>query len=152
MKRLLALAGMLSAVIALALVPAISASASTTPLSPQIHAVPQGILRWAVSPRVNCGGFNGDVEYNDTSGGGPEITIWGELWSSCGTTYVYLSWDAAPFHHNADVASASVSTTVSVSPHHYYNDDGASYIAVTVCSTYGGWHCGAPDYVSPINY
>ena len=96
-----------------------------------------------VSPRDNCGGFNGHVVVSD--GSTPTLQLYGEVWdNSCpGSTSVWLAWQS-PGYHNIQVQAADESAT-----------DGVNYttvplqlvpvdIKVTVCSTYGGWHCGTP--------
>jgi hypothetical protein len=94
-----------------------------------------------VSPRVYCGGFNGHVSWDHQ-----DISVWGELWETCGgKSYLYLSWND-PAHWNEQQGgwvqngttgiNARVGTMLS-----------PSNIAVTVCNTYGGWHCGSPQHV-----
>ena len=96
-----------------------------------------------VSPRDDCGGFNGHVVVSD--GSTPTLQLYGEVWdNSCpGSTSVWLAWQS-PGYHNIQVQAADESAT-----------DGVNYttvplqlvpvdIKVTVCSTYGGWHCGTP--------
>jgi hypothetical protein len=46
-------------------------------------------------------------------------------------------------YHVAEVNGYS--TTIGVNSTYY--DDFPGNIAVTVCSTYGGWHCGTPQNV-----
>jgi hypothetical protein len=96
----------------------------------------------AVSPRVSCGGFNGNVQWS-----GSTVEIWGEVWDTCGGyTYVYLSWNN-PTHHNQAVGTSQPHDTDGVSNHTFSGGLNVSNIAVTVCSTYGGWHCGTPVHV-----
>jgi hypothetical protein len=96
----------------------------------------------AVSPRVSCGGFNGNVQWSGNS-----VEIWGEVWDTCGGyTYVYLSWNN-PTHHNQAVGTAQPRDTDGVSAQTFKGGLNVSNIAVTTCSTYGGWHCGTPVYV-----
>jgi hypothetical protein len=96
----------------------------------------------AVSPRVSCGGFNGNVEWS-----GPTVEIWGEVWDTCGgDTYVYLSWNN-PTHHNQAVGTAQPYSTNGVPVQSFGGGLNVSNIAVTACSTYGGWHCGTPVHV-----
>jgi hypothetical protein len=98
-----------------------------------------------VSPRDNCGGFNGDVDWTSSS-----IQLYGEVWDvhcSGGTTEVWLSWNGT-VHNNFEAGSA-------VDPH----TDGVNYkdstkttptdIIVTVCSTKPSWHCGAGVSLGP---
>ena len=94
-----------------------------------------------VSPRDNCGGFNGHVVVSD--GSTPTLQLYGEVWDNAcpGSTSVWLAWQS-PGYHNIQIQAADESAT-----------DGVNYttvplqlvpadIKVTVCSTYGGWHCG----------
>lgn len=100
-----------------------------------------------VSPRDNCGGFNGHVVWS--TGSGAYIQLYGEVWDTrCpGSTSVWLAWDS-PSYHNVQADSATepntegvnYKTSISASP---------SDIKVTACSTYGGWHCGTPVDVPP---
>lgn len=100
-----------------------------------------------VSPRDNCGGFNGHVVVSD--GSTPTLQLYGEVWdNTCpGSTSVWLAWDS-PDYHNIQVQVAGASATVGVNytttPLQVLPAD----IKVTACSTYGGWHCGTPVSVS----
>ncbi|HWE12544.1 MAG TPA: hypothetical protein VG365_03480 [Solirubrobacteraceae bacterium] len=100
----------------------------------------------SVSPRDNCGGFNGHVVWS--GGGSPFIRLYGEVWdNNCsGSTSVWLSWDS-PAYHNINANSATEPQTVGVN----YKTGTSSTpqnIKVAVCSTHGGWHCGNPVSVS----
>jgi hypothetical protein len=95
-----------------------------------------------VSPRDNCGGFNGHVVWQD--GSGAYIQLYGEVWdTSCsGSTSVWLAWDS-PSYHNVNAESANEPNTEGVNYKTSISAD-ATNIKVTVCSTNGGWHCGTP--------
>jgi hypothetical protein len=97
-----------------------------------------------VSPRDNCGGFNGHVDWSDSS-----IELYGEVWDvncSGGTTEAWISWNGT-VHNNYEAGSA-------VDPH----TEGVNYkdstkttptdIVVTVCSTKPSWHCGTGAQVN----
>lgn len=106
--------------------------------APRTAVTPDYQLR-AVSPRVTCGGFNGNVKWSGNS-----IEIWGEVWDTCGGyTYVYLSWNN-PTHHNQAVGVSQPHDTDGVSPQTFKGGLNVSNISVTACSTHGGWHCGKP--------
>ena len=66
-----------------------------------------------VSPRDNCGGFNGHVVVSD--GSTPTLQLYGEVWdNTCpGSTSVWLAWDS-PDYHNIQVQVAGASSTVGV--------------------------------------
>jgi hypothetical protein len=95
-----------------------------------------------VSPRDNCGGFNGHVVWQD--GSGAYIQLYGEVWdTSCsGSTSVWLAWDS-PSYHNVQADSANEPDTEGVNYQTSISADPTD-IKVTVCSTNGGWHCGTP--------
>jgi hypothetical protein len=95
-----------------------------------------------VSPRDNCGGFNGHVVWAD--GSGAYIQLYGEVWdTSCsGSTSVWLAWDS-PSYHNVQAESANEPDTEGVNFKTSISADPTD-IDVTVCSTGGGWHCGTP--------
>lgn len=109
-------------------------------------------LAAAVSPRVNCGGYNGQVRSSSAS-----VSTWGELWNTCGsgTNYLYLnlsSCSPAGGTLNDPIAVAGPNRTVGVKPTTVpflakdpSNVDGC--IKFTVCSTHGGWHCGTPKSI-----
>lgn len=97
----------------------------------------------SVSPRDNCGGFNGHVVWS--AGSSPYIQLYGEVWQnqcSSGSTSVWLSWDS-PGYHNVEAESAAAAQTEGVN---YKTATGAGpeNMKVTVCSQSGGWHCGDP--------
>lgn len=100
-----------------------------------------------VSPRDNCGGFNGHVVW--TGRGSPYIELYGEVWENkcSGTTSVWLAWDS-PSYHNINLKAAAESQTEGLN---YKTGTSATptNIKVTVCSTLGGWHCGTPVAVPP---
>lgn len=101
-----------------------------------------------VSPRDNCGGFNGHVV--SSAGSTPSIQLYGEVWNNqCpGGSYVYLSWNS-PTHHNVQAQGATgVDTTVGVN-YETATSTTPDTIDVTVCGTYPSWHCGAPVGVPP---
>src|SRR3984885_14101316 len=112
----------------MALLPAASAEASTDQ---------------TVSPRDNCGGFNGHVVISD--GSNPTMQLYGEVWdNSCpGSTSVWLAWQS-PDYHNIQVRVANASATVGVNYTTAALQVPPANIKVTACSTYGGWHCGTP--------
>jgi len=155
--RLGVLAGACLAVVAAMLAPSAMAStsapastrAAVAARSDHVHAKAASPARpyyqlHAVEARVKCGGFNGNVQWGSIAPLRKYIEIWGEVWDTCGGyTYVYLSWNN-PTHHNQAVAAALPHHTDGFSPHTYYGRLGVSNIAVTVCSTYGTWHCGRP--------
>jgi hypothetical protein len=66
-----------------------------------------------VSPRDNCGGFNGHVVLSDRST--PTLQLYGEVWdNTCpGSTSVWLAWNS-PGYHNIQVQAAGESATVGV--------------------------------------
>jgi hypothetical protein len=101
----------------------------------------------SVSPRDNCGGFNGHVVWAGPSS--PYLQLYGEVWdnSACpGSTSVWLSWDS-PTHHNIQAQAVSQSQTQGVN---YKTNTSATpgNVKVTVCSTHPAWHCGVPVSVS----
>jgi hypothetical protein len=100
-----------------------------------------------VSPRDNCGGFNGHVVWSGPTS--PYIQIYGEVWDNrCpGSTSVWLSWDS-PAYHNVEAQSATEPQTQGVN-YKTGTSEGPENIKVAVCSTNGGWHCGDPVNVSP---
>jgi hypothetical protein len=81
-------------------------------------------------------------------GAGSYIRYSGDLWQNLypctsGGTYVYLSWDS-PTHHNVKAGGPAYrNQNINV---FYYTGTTLSpaHIKVTVCSQYGGWHCGSP--------
>ncbi len=92
-----------------------------------------------VSPRDNCGGFNGHVDWSSSS-----IQLYGQVWDvncSGGTTEVWLSWNGS-VHNNMEAGSAVDPHTEGVNFTRSTNQTPTN-IGVTVCSTKGGWHCGA---------
>ena len=95
-----------------------------------------------VSPRDNCGGFNGHVVWAD--GSGAYIQLYGEVWdTTCsGSTSVWLAWDS-PDYHNVQAESANEPDTEGVNFKTSISADPTN-VKVTVCSTNGGWHCGTP--------
>lgn len=108
-----------------------------------------GTCEASFNPRVNCGGFNGNVEWSwEVVGTGSAywIQIWGQVWSTCASTSsVWLSFTAFPssFNHNSGSASAYGTSGVNWTHYSYY---APGNISVTVCNTYGGgWHCGTPQ-------
>ena len=66
-----------------------------------------------VSPRDNCGGFNGHVVLSD--GSTPNMQLYGEAWdNNCpGATSVWLAWQS-PAYHNISVQTADEPATVGV--------------------------------------
>jgi hypothetical protein len=96
-----------------------------------------------VSPRDNCGGFNGHVVWSGSS-----LELYGEVWDthcSGGTTSVWIAWDG-PSYHNVNAGSATDPNTTGVN-YKTATQQSPDSITVTVCSTKGGWHCGAGAYV-----
>ncbi len=96
-----------------------------------------------VSPRDNCGGFNGHVVWT-----GSYIQLYGEVWdTSCsGSSSVWISW-YGPGYNNVNAETVAEPKTTGVN---FKTDtpQTPTDIMVTVCSTSGGWHCGTPDAVS----
>ena len=119
------------AAIAAALLAATSAAASTDQ---------------TVSPRDNCGGFNGHVVISD--GSTPTLQLYGEVWdNTCpGSTSVWLAWQSSGYH-NIQAQAADESATVGVNYATAPLQTRPTDIKVTACSTYGGWHCGTPASV-----
>ncbi len=101
-----------------------------------------------VSPRDNCGGFNGHVVVSD--GSTPTLQLYGEVWDdTCpGWTSVWLAWQS-PGSQNIQVQVADEPSTVGVNYTTGPLQLPPADIKVTVCSTYGGWHCGTPVSVIP---
>jgi hypothetical protein len=109
-----------------------------------IHGSAQIILRApnaTVSPRVDCGGFNGHISWDSQ-----DVSVWGQLWESCGaTSYLYVSykdptganWQIGSVSHRG-TAGINWSITTVAAP---------GYISVTVCSNHIKWHCGTPQQV-----
>jgi len=96
----------------------------------------------AVSPRVDCGGFNGHIAW-DYQG----IHVWGELWDSCGSTaYLYVSYKD-PYGENFQIGNVSNHGTVGIDWQSDQTGTAPGYISVTVCSTHIKWHCGTPQQV-----
>jgi hypothetical protein len=95
-----------------------------------------------VSPRDNCGGFNGHVVWQD--GSGAYIQLYGEVWDTgcAGSTSVWLAWDS-PGYNNVQAESANEPDTEGVNYKTSISADPTN-VKVTVCSTSGGWHCGTP--------
>jgi hypothetical protein len=107
--------------------------------------------QYKASPRVNCGGYNGKIYWEDDWSGTIYIGTWGEVWSTCdASTTLYLTWsqDMGLRHYNEPVQSAGPWHTVGVNyvnPKPAESIGGMSGVSVTVCSNYGGgWHCGKP--------
>ena len=96
-----------------------------------------------VSPRDNCGGFNGHVVVSD--GSTPTLQLYGEVWdNTCpGSTSVWLAWQS-PGYHNIQVQAADESATAGVNYTTVALQLRPVDIQVTACSTYGGWRCGTP--------
>lgn len=96
-----------------------------------------------VSPRDNCGGFNGHVVWTGSS-----IQLYGEVWdTTCsGSSSVWLSW-YSPSYNNVNAKSVTEPDTAGVN---FTTDtpQTPTDIKVTVCSTNSGWHCGTPVAVS----
>jgi hypothetical protein len=98
----------------------------------------------SLSPRVTCGGFNGNV-----TTGGRQLHIWGLLWDTCGSgTYsqLFLNWCVYnPLQickNGIKIATAGPHSTVGVN---YTNVTTlVTSGSLTVCAHYkNGWHCGA---------
>lgn len=100
-----------------------------------------------VSPRDDCGGFNGHVVIS--AGSTPTLQLYGEVWdNSCpGSTSVWLAWES-PGYHNIQVQSADYSATAGVNYTTAPLQLRPLDIKVTACSTYGRWHCGTPVSLS----
>jgi hypothetical protein len=99
-----------------------------------------------VSPRDNCGGFNGHVVWSDDS-----IQLYGEVWdNNCpGSSSVWLAWDS-PSYHNVQANSANEPDTEGVN-YETGTSTTPTSVEVTVCSTNGGWHCGTPVDVPTVS-
>jgi hypothetical protein len=123
------------ATISVALLAATSAAASTDQ---------------TVSPRDNCGGFNGHVVVSD--GSTPTLQLYGEVWdNNCpGSTSVWLAWQS-PGYHNVQLQVADEPATAGVNYTTVPLQVRPADIKVTACSTYGGWHCGTPVSVPDTN-
>lgn len=95
-----------------------------------------------VSPRDDCGGFNGHVVWS--GGSSPYIQVYGEVWdTTCsGSSSVWLSWDS-PSYHNINAGHAAEPNTAGVN-YKTATQQAPTHIKVTVCSTHGSWHCGTP--------
>jgi len=100
-----------------------------------------------VSPRDNCGGFNGHVVVSD--GSTPTLRLYGEVWDNAcaGSTSVWLAW-RSPGYHNIEVQAAEDHATAGVNYTTAALPLRPVEIKVTVCSTHRGWHCGTPVRVS----
>jgi len=96
-----------------------------------------------VSPRDDCGGFNGYVVWTSSY-----IQLYGEVWDTrCpGTSSVWLSW-YSPSYNNVNAETVAEPKTTGVN---FKTDtpQTPTDIKVAVCSTSGGWHCGTPVAVS----
>jgi hypothetical protein len=96
-----------------------------------------------VSPRDNCGGFNGHVVWTSSY-----IQLYGEVWdTSCsGSSSVWISW-YSPGYNNVNAETVAEPNTAGVN---FKTDtpQTPTDIMVAVCSTGGGWHCGTPVAVS----
>jgi hypothetical protein len=92
-----------------------------------------------VSPRDNCGGFNGHVVWTSSY-----VQLYGEVWdTSCpGSSSVWLSW-YGPGYNNVNAETVAEPKTAGVN---FKTDtpQTPTDIEVAVCSTSGGWHCGTP--------
>ena len=137
-------------VTAMVTVPAVTAQAGTSTVAsyqapaassaPSQSAIPQNATR-TIHPRVKCGAFDGTIswDHQDISGSGILKEFCG------GRTYMHVSWND-PFHNDRSIGTwvyrgntgVSWSFGTTLSP---------SNIAVYVCNTYGGWHCGTPVHV-----
>jgi hypothetical protein len=96
-----------------------------------------------VSPRDNCGGFNGHVVWTGSS-----IELYGEVWdTSCpGSSSVWISWYSPGYNNvNAETVAEPKTTGVNFKTDTPQTPTG---ITIAVCSTSGGWHCGTPVAVS----
>jgi len=102
-------------------------------------------------PRQACGGFNGNIQWLNDDWGMEWITTWGEVWSQCAATaYVYLAWNqsAGLNHYNKNAGSAGWWFTSGVNATFFSQSPGGpSSVHETVCTTQGGWRCGAGVYV-----
>jgi hypothetical protein len=96
-----------------------------------------------VSPRDNCGGFNGHVVWTSSY-----IQLYGEVWdTSCpGSSSVWISW-YGPGYNNVNAETVAEPKTTGVN---FKTDtpQTPTDITVAVCSTNGGWHCGTHIAVS----
>jgi hypothetical protein len=104
----------------------------------------------SVSPRVTCGGFNGNVEWGGNGSVLDEayLDVWGTLWSTCKTTtYLYISYQLLQNSYNKTIKSAGANSSVGVNWSTSSDWATFGYIVVDTCSTYKGWTCGAPVHV-----
>ncbi|MQY03436.1 hypothetical protein [Actinomadura macrotermitis] len=104
----------------------------------------------SVKPRVNCGGFNGWIEW----GGWGSIAIpayidvWGKVWSTCNsTTYLYLDYSHFTSPHHKKISQAGPHSTHGVNWDTDSHSATFGQIKITTCSTYRGWSCGKPEKV-----
>lgn len=127
----------LAAIGAAAAIMASAGIAAAAPAAPQASAESSA----TVAPRVNCGGFNGHIG----GIGSPSISVWGQLWETCGgRNYLYVSYDEWGTHYNENIANVSggnAGVNWQAGDNRFPT---IGHIKITVCSTYGGWHCGAP--------
>jgi hypothetical protein len=109
---------------------------------PGLRGATPAISERTVSPRVDCGGFNGHIAW-DYQG----IHVWGELWDSCGSTaYLYVSYKD-PFGENFQIGNVSKRGTVGIDWQSDQTGTAPGYISATVCSNHVKWHCGTPQQV-----
>jgi hypothetical protein len=127
-------------------VSATAATASAAPSASRPGAVPADTTQ-PVQARVSGGGFNGNVEYSPTYAYG-FIQAWGEVWSSAGTTYVYLSWIGSQKNNKMIGLAAEGQGTQGIGDHSYSTLNVPYDIEVTVCNDYPSWHCGTPYLVN----
>lgn len=106
----------------------------------------------SVSPRNGCGGFNGNVQWDeDPISHAGDIHIWGVLWNNkCpgGTTYLFVSYTLQPggLYEFFPIKSAGYSSTGNVGVNWSNGKPNQNFtgIKVRVCNTSGGGGCGTP--------
>ncbi|HEY3734132.1 MAG TPA: hypothetical protein VGL63_09465 [Streptosporangiaceae bacterium] len=105
-----------------------------------------------VSPRNSCGGFNGNIQWDeDPLSMAGDIHIWGELWNNhCpgGSTYLLVAYTLQPGaqYEFFPIKSAGYSSTgnVGVNWSNGKSNQNFTGISVRVCNTSGGGGCGSP--------
>jgi hypothetical protein len=106
----------------------------------------------SVSPRNNCGGFNGNVQWSVTNPvtHAGQIHIWGELWNNncpAGDTYLFVSYTLVPggSYQFFPLKSAEYSAHGNVGVNWYNSKSNMNFsgIKVRVCDYSNGTDCGA---------
>jgi hypothetical protein len=105
-----------------------------------------------VSPRNSCGGFNGNVQWDeDPISFAGDIHVWGELWNnkcSSGDTYLFVSYTLEPGgqYEFFPIQSAGYSKTGNVGVNWSNGKPNQNFtgIKIRVCNTSTGGGCGTP--------